>query len=49
MRRDRHDVGRAVGEQTPVPANATFIMCLAKSHAGWRIFWCAAVMLQLAV
>ena len=34
---------------TPVPANATFITCLAKSHAGWRIRWCAAVMSQPAV
>ena len=34
---------------TPVPANATFIMCLAKSHAGWRMRCCAAVMSQFAV
>ena len=34
---------------TPVPANATFITCLAKSHAGCPIFWCAAVMSQPAV
>jgi hypothetical protein len=34
---------------TPVCANDTFIMCLAKSHADALIFWCAAVMSQFAV
>ena len=35
--------------QMPVPANATCIMCRAKSHAGCVIPWCAAVIEQLAV
>ena len=35
--------------QIPVPAYATFIMCLAKSHAGWRIDWYMAVMSHEAV
>ena len=35
--------------QMPVPAYATFIMCLAKSQAGWRIDWYIAVMSHEAV
>ena len=35
--------------QTSVPAKATCMTCLAKSHAGWRIRWYAAVMLSPAV
>ena len=35
--------------KTDVPAYATFIMCLAKSQAGCRIDWYAAVMSHEAV
>jgi hypothetical protein len=35
--------------QTPVPPSDTCITCRAKSHAGWTIVWCAAVIEQLAV
>ena len=35
--------------RTPVCASATCIMCLAKSHAGWRMCCHDAVMPQSAV
>ena len=33
----------------PVPAYATFIMCLAKSQAGCRMLWYVETMLHEAV
>jgi hypothetical protein len=34
---------------TPVPANDSSIMPLARSHMGWSMAWCAAVILHDAV